>query len=279
MNHIRKFISSDQRVQLITTDLSHLIHDSMKRIDAWPPAMIHLGQGFLGLTLLRSLLDKEDQEKLSLHWKCDGPFGQLYVESSDLHKIRGTVLKPQAKVDNLQTPLGNGILQVRRIGKRTNTGIVDASGSVVDDLLAYLSQSEQRQCALNLYVDLTVDDSHPDIPFKVKKAIGYLLEVLPASSQREFDLITEAWSHRLEDFGPLSKWSFNNDEPYSYQIADTVLPSNYKELVYRKIDFFCTCSQEKALMALKIADQQEPQTTSEPPDVRCEFCGKSYSLG
>ena len=61
---LRKAISKKQDASLLVIDGTNLVQESMERLQAWPPAMIHLGQAMLGAHLLLAINQKQDSTKL-----------------------------------------------------------------------------------------------------------------------------------------------------------------------------------------------------------------------
>lgn len=278
MDCLRKSLSADKEVEFLAIDATELVREAVQRTQAWPPAAIHLGQALMGSILLMSITTKESSSKLSLNWKVDGPFGDLYVECDELGNTRGTVSTPRADIQDLHTKLGEGLLQVRRTIKNTATGIVYAKGDVCQDLLAYLQQSEQRNCALNLWVNLQWSDYDKENPIHVQSAYGYLLDLLPSSSPERQQAKAFFWETRLQELGGLSKWKFEGDPTLS--ILKTISDeSNPNEIYYQAISFHCNCSEERAKRALSLVNKHDGiQESVVQEEVRCEFCGKVYRV-
>lgn len=278
-SQIQKLITADGGTQILLIEAKDLVQDSLSRLKAWPPSMIHLGQALMGTNLLQALLSKESSSKLSLHWSVRGPFGDLFVEANALGQSRGTITHPQAPVSNMHARLGNGLLQVRRTEKDATTGVVEAQGDVCMDILNYLKQSEQRPCAMNLWVDLNWDDSRPDHPVYVRHAVGYLLEVLPGDNGKIRPDVLVQWENFLLSLGKLSQWSLDENDLLG-SIGRFLNPGTApKPLLYQNIKFNCSCSEERAQRALTLAlnqDDSNPRKNSEV--LRCEFCGKTYEL-
>jgi redox-regulated HSP33 family molecular chaperone len=278
-SQLQKAIGPDGLTQILMIDAKDVVQESLTRLKAWPPAMIHLGQGLMGAALLHALLSKEENSRLSLQWSVRGPFGDLYVESNALGKLRGTIMEPQAPVHNMHARLGSGVLQVRRTEKETMTGVVSAGGDICMDLLTYLKQSEQRPCAMNLWVDLNWDASRKDHPVYVRHALGYLIEVLPDEHGIISDARIMEWENFLASLGKLSHWQLDEAHPLPSMLRFLFPGRPAKTLMYQALEFKCTCTEERAESALALALNQEsssPRKSSE--QLTCEFCGKVYDL-
>lgn len=278
-SQLQKTLSSDGLSQILLIDAKDVLQESLERLQAWPPSMIHLGQALMGAALFKALLSKEEESKVALQWSVKGPFGELYAEAKPMGELRGTILKPQAPVNNMYARLGKGLLQVRRTEKDTSTGLVEAEGDVCLDLLTYLQQSEQRRCAMNLWVDLAWDESRNGHPVYVRKALGYLVELLPNFKGQIETSRIEEWERYLKSLGKLSRWEINPQTPLDSILHFLHPGDEAKTLLYQSLKFSCSCSEERAQRALTLAlnqDGSHPRQNSEV--LRCEFCGKVYDL-
>ena len=176
---------------------------------------------------------------------------------------------PRADVPNLTTPLGEGLLQVRRTRGVVTTGIVPAKGNVTLDILEYLEKSEQKNCAMNLWVDIQSRETS-ESPFYVRRALGYAVHVVPLRTLEEQNRSLYLWDKHIDSLGPLHKWVLG-DDPTKDMLSFVTAEFNPRIIFDQSVTFFCTCSEERAERALAIADE----TSGE---VRCEFCGKVYLL-
>lgn len=278
MDILRKVLIDDNRVQLVAIDATQLVNQTMIQAEAWPPATIHMGQGLLAALSLLSILTKDTDGKLSLQWSSNGPFGDLYVEANPSGNVRGTILKPKAAVQNLYASMGPGHLMVRKTFTNSSSGVVSSEGDVCKDVLNYLAQSEQRQCAMNLWVDLSWKDETPDNPVSVNSAYGYLLECLPDPDPRRRTLMTQVWEDRLKEMGTLSKWKIDPSRPTDSIIANISDGGAFKEIMTQNIRFHCNCSEERAERALALAVRESGEPQVEAEIIRCEFCGKNYRI-
>lgn len=278
MDILKKVLIDDGNVQVVALDATQLVQQSMVQAEAWPPATIHMGQGLLAALALLSIFTKDTDGKLSLQWSSNGPFGDLYVEANPSGNVRGTILKPQAAVQNLYSSMGPGNLMVRKTFHNSSNGVVSSKGDVCLDVLNYLSQSEQRQCAMNLWVDLSWNDKNPDVPVSVEAAYGYLLECLPDPDPRRKTLKTQIWEDRLTEMGTLSKWKIDRSKPVDSIIEHISDGSGSRELMTQNIRFHCNCTEERAERALALAVRESGEPQVEAEIIRCEFCGKKYEI-
>jgi molecular chaperone Hsp33 len=174
--------------------------------------------------------------------------------------------------------MGPGKLMVRKNFEMSSTGVVASTGDVCTDTLGYLDQSEQRRCAMNLWVDLSWDEKNPESPVVVRSAYGYLLECLPDTDLRRQTLKTQIWEDRLKDLGTLSKWNIDKANPVESMIHILADGSSKKEVMTQNIRFHCNCSEERAERALALAVKETGEPQVEAEIIRCEFCGKTYEI-
>lgn len=284
MGTLKKYISKESDVVISVIDATSVVQESMSRVQSYPPATVHLGQAMMGAALIQSLsLEKGNVEKVGLQWKVDGPFGNIYAEARKNGHIRGTILNPQTPVDNYETSLGQGHLQVHKHLQNTSPaiGIIEAQGRVSQDLSEYLIQSEQRYATLSMSVkvDWNKEDNSGDSPFSVSYALGYLIDILPHESQEKTDQKLRQWDAYLSDLGPISNWELSSQDRLKEMINLLHPGGGAKELIYQRADFHCNCSQERADRAAQLSERlqsEDSSTSKEPLEVQCEYCGKVY---
>jgi len=288
---IAKCLTSDGQAIISAVSAGAVIQESMKRIRAFPPAMYHLGSAMMSALLCQSLPDRQENEKLDFQWKCDeGPFSSLYVECRNRSQIRGTILNPQTVSEDLKVSMGPGLLQARRLlplmATPLSTGIISAKGDVVLDVLNYLEMSEQKICALSVWIDIVWDDNSEDekVPFQVRQAYGFLVHVLPQESLEKTHEILFQWDQHIQRLGPISQWELGKQplETILRFLSGEKSPNMTWE---KKIESFCSCDEDRAARALAFVDRQDVlekvnniPTAGTSHEVRCEFCGKTYVL-
>ena len=279
MGTLKKAMTSDGNAVIAVLDATDAVEESLQRLDAFPPSMAHLGQAMMGASLTHSLWnDKGQVKRVSLQWKVDGPFGHLFAESNEDGSVRGTILNAQAPVDNYETSLGQGHLQVRKDVGNDVTGIIEAKGSISDDLLEYLAQSEQRSCTISLSVKIAWRDEKKE-KIKIDYALGYLIDVLPQRDVVESQNELKRWDDYLASLGPISEWQLPVDNRLDFMFQLLHPNSPVKPLMFQRVAFACNCSEERASRAAKLSEKMAPESArSGPLSVQCEFCGKLYRL-
>ena len=219
-------------------------------------------------------------EKNSISLKIDGggPSGAITVSADSVGNVRGYAvdpvveipLKPSGKLDVSGAVGGNGNLFVTKdLGlKEPYNGFVPiVSGEIAEDITSYYATSEQipTVCALGVLVntDLTV-----------KKAGGYILELLPFTE----DAIIDKLEENLKTVRPVTEllesgWDIED-------IVRDVLKGFEVEVIYEEHpEYKCKCSREKIkgiLMGLSSDDLTEMAEEKNGTEVKCHFCGSNY---
>lgn len=288
MGLLKKCINSDRDIVLSVIDATDIVSDSMKRLNAFPPSMVHLGQAMMAAPLLHSLWNEKGLvEKVALQWKVDGPFGHVFSESHQDGSVRGTILNPRSEIDNYDTSLGSGHLQVQKYMSRppASTGIIEATGQVANDVSEYLRQSEQRTATLSLSVKLSWEKDEKkaqDFPIQVDFALGFLLDILPQETLEKTYSKLHQWEAYLQNLGPISEWSLPKSQPLDAMTHLIFPQQETKELLFQKVNFNCNCSEQRASRAASLSGDKKDLPSNgkekETLEVQCEFCGKVYLI-
>jgi molecular chaperone Hsp33 len=281
-NALVKTLSENHEAVVYALDATALVQESMERLDAWPPATKHLGQAMMASLLLHALSDAEDKDGISLQWMCNGPFGHCYVESRNYGECRGTIQNPRPPVQDYDTNLGPGLLQVRRtIRGNSTTSIVNSTGDVSNDIVEYLEKSEQKNCGINLSVVIDWDESDPR-KFKVRSALAYLIHILPQPTEQKLNDALVRWNRQMSTLGPISKWSLRPEQNTLDMLRLITGEEEPKVVMNQRVLFSCNCSEERALRALTLLETQEKKEgsfhTQAETEIRCEYCGRTYTV-
>jgi len=235
-----------------------------------------LGRALSAASLMGTLL-KDKDNSLTLQFRGDGPAGVVVCVSDYMGNVRGYAENPDAELP----PNAQGKLDVSgAIGRGTMYVIKDmgmqepyvgvcplVSGEIAEDVTQYFAASEQTPsvCALGV----RVDTNHMCFA-----AGGFLLQLMPGADEKVIG--------RLET-------NINMMGSVSKRIADgatgeEIIAAVFDGIDYTMFDEFdaeykCTCSREKykvALVGLNNADMAELDSTNEPIETNCRFCGAKY---
>jgi molecular chaperone Hsp33 len=246
----------------------------------------------------------KDLEKITVHFACDGPIGNIIAQSDAHANVRGYVSNPVAdaaagndrgKLD-VRAVVGTGTLYITRdagfeIGlmKEPYRGTVPiVSGEIGEDFAYYLAKSEQVNSAVSLGVLMTVDpdgntsadDSlSPEFELerlRVAAAGGFMVQVMPSAD--------DALIAYLEQALPRA--------PHSTEMIRSGMgPTDMLHRVLGELDlhvleekpprFHCQCSRERALLIVSALGREEVEdmlAKDDGAELICHFCNEAYRL-
>jgi len=238
-----------------------------------------LGRLLTGALLMAATL-KSEEDSLTLRLKGDGPAGLLLAVADGRGNAKGYVEQPcvelpvraDGKLDVGGAVGHTGILSVvKDIGlKEPYIGQVPlVSGEIAEDLTSYYATSEQipTVCALGVLVerDLTI-----------KRAGGYLLQLLPGASEEEISLI-ETNVGRMQSMTELLEQGHT-----VYEIIDMLLSGfNPNVLDETAVQYHCDCSRKRVEQIYRSLGQKELRqiaSEQETVELKCQFCNKAYTF-
>ena len=221
---------------------------------------------------------KEDGASLTLQIKGGGPLGTVLAVSDNQGNVRGYVQNPHVELMEIEPgklDVGRAVgtagtlTVIKDIGlKEPYVGQVPlVSGEIAEDLTSYYATSEQipTVCALGVLVerDLTI-----------KKAGGYLLQLLPGATEQEISMLEQNVS-RMKSMTELLC-----DGKTPYEIADAVLEGfSPNVLDESEVQYHCDCSRdrvERAYMSLGQEELRKIAAEQETVELKCQFCNKAY---
>ncbi len=282
--------SGSYRVYItITTDL---VQQAADIHDTTPLAAAGLGRVLTAAGLMGIML-KNDDEKLTVNFKGDGPARQILATAYGDGRVKGYIanpyvdlpLKPNGKLD-VGGSLGVGELTViKDLGlKDPYIGTIAlVSGEIADDLTAYFYISEQQNSSVALGVKVERDLS-------IGAAGGMVIQMLPDAEEGSVDALEEMIG-RLEPLTTIiSRVSENSAGMTESGMVQKLLeeifsgmPDEYMPQVLeeRDIRWDCDCSRErmaKALATIGRSDMQEIIEEDGHAELQCHFCLKKYDF-
>src|SRR3977135_2170541 len=163
--------AADNQIRCMAAVTTNLVGEACRRHRTFPTASAALGRTLTGGLLLGSGV--KDLEKLTVHFDCDGPIGDIIAQADPSGNVRGYVSNPEADATEMndrgkfdvRAVVGGGKLYVTRdagfdIGlmKEPYRGMVPiVSGEIGGGIAYYLAKSEQVNSAVSLGVLMTVD--------------------------------------------------------------------------------------------------------------------------
>jgi molecular chaperone Hsp33 len=177
--------------------------------------------------------------------------------------------KPSPNLD-----LGKGaLLQVMRTlpSGSLHQGVVEVpeGGGVSAALMVYMAESEQ--VASTIAVSAVFDGD------TVAAAGGYLVQLLPEVERGPLMVMTE----RLTEFPELGGLLRTSGGAPDALLSELLYAMPYALLSESPLSFACHCSQVRvvaSLATLPRADLEDLIRGGEALDIRCDYCGKEYSV-
>ena len=273
--------AADGGIRIVGTITTELVQEARKRHNLTYVGTAALGRAMAaGLLLVSSM--KREESRINLRIKGDGPMGGVMVDAGLGGAVRGYVDDPTVELPptedgklNVGGAIGrNGYLYVVRdvgYGQPYSSTVELISGEVGEDLTYYLATSEQTPSALALGVH--VDQNG------VEAAGGLLLQVMPKAARDESLIsLLESRVGTLADFTPKLLDNQTLPEIFDSLVGDLgleILPDQDTQ----NIRFYCPCTYDRMLGALKMLGTDELQDMIEKDDgaeATCHFCGEVY---
>ena len=278
--------SKSFRVYLtISTDL---VQEAADIHDTTPLAAAGLGRVLTAAGLMGIML-KDADNKLTLHFKGDGPAKQILATAYSDGRVKGYISNPyvdlplndKGKLD-VGGSLGVGELTViKDLGMREPyTGTIAlVDGEIADDLTAYVYISEQQNSSVALGVKVERDLS-------IGAAGGMIIQMLPDAEEGAVDAL-EKMIGEMPPLTTLISQLAEDDQDAGKRVAALLqkifkdVPEEYQPeiLEEREIRWECDCSRERienALLTIGRKDLTEIIEEDGQAELQCQFCCKKY---
>lgn len=262
----------------ITTEMAE---EAARIHQTTPVATAALGRLLTGAGLMGVML-KNDEDKLTIQIKGNGPAQELLATAKGDGTVKGYIANPYIDIPSREDgkldvgkAVGMGTLTViKDMGlKEPYMGRIDlVSGEIADDLTAYFFISEQQSTSVALGVKVAVDGS-------VAVSAGMIIQMLPDSDPASVD----ALETMLDSMQPLTTLAEESHGDLNC-LLDKIfcnLPADYKPeiLAYRDIRWNCDCSVdrlEEVLLSLGHEELTEIIEEDGQAEMICHFCTKAY---
>lgn len=256
---------------------TNTIEEMRKRQDTWPTASAALGRAITITTLMGAMLKGDDS--LTTTISGNGPLGKVVADANAKGDVRGYVAHPhvdlplneQGKLD-VSSAVGEGVLSVVKDQglKDYFTGQVPiVSGEISEDFTYYFANSEQIPSAVGAGV-LVAPESN------ILAAGGFILQIMPGADEFVIDELEK----NIAALPQLSHFIEEGNNPEA--IAKQLLPeSSLHILETMPVQFTCTCSKERMLLAIKGLGEAEIQSMIKEDngaEVTCHFCNEVYDV-
>ena len=277
MSKLVRCITTDGLVMAAAIDSTDIVRRAQELHRTTPVITSALGRLLTGASIIGNKL-KEENASLTLRINGGGPAGSIIAVSDSRGNVRGYA----QEAGLLRMPNAKGQLDVAgAIGKEgtvtvikdygygqpycTQTPIV--TGEVAEDLTAYYAISEQVPTIFCIGV-------HFDERWKLDKAGGLLIQLMPAADNREIERLEEM----LKTMPPVTRMLL--DGCSSEQILEKTLPGFELEIFdSQEVAYRCDCSMERVENAFLTMQPDEIRGLADESgraEVLCHFCNKKY---
>lgn len=271
-------ISEDGSVKITACTARNLVNDLMIM-----HTMTAVSADAIGRTAVCALMmsnGMQEEQTCQITFNADGPLRGVVAISDGLGNVRGYVGSPMLGDIELPEAVGQGMVQVVKNHpdwSNPYNGITSIRHGDIDrDIGAYLAESEQRSCALAAATAVN--------GILCTAAGGYLIEQLPNATPETLSQVEKNLAKLVEkDGGDKIPTNLLLQGVTPLEIAETILDGlGMVPLQQISPKFQCKCSSERLVRALRLIPRSEVDDilkSEEKIEARCEFCGKTYSLG
>jgi molecular chaperone Hsp33 len=300
--------AADNQIRCMAAVTTNLVGEACRRHGTFPTASAALGRVLTGGLLLGSGV--KGLEKLTVHFDCEGPIGDIIAQADPYGNVRGYVSNPEADAIEIsergkfdvRAVVGGGKLYVTRdagfeIGlmKEPYRGMVPiVSGEIGEDIAYYLAKSEQINSAVSLGVLMTIAAVEAIPPgngrgspesstaefsldsLRVSAAGGYIVQMMPSAD--------DGLAAHLER--NISRAQYATD-----MVREGLSPIEMLKAVLGDLDllvleekeprFHCQCSRERALLIISALGREEVEdmiAKDNGAELICHFCNEAYQL-
>jgi molecular chaperone Hsp33 len=290
-------IAADNQLRCMAAVTTNLVGEACRRHQTFPTASVALGRTLTGGLLLGAGV--KDLEKITVHFHCDGPIGNIIAQADPFGRVRGYVTTPEADTTvanamgkfDVRAIVGGGTLLVTRdagfeIGlyKDAYRGSVPImSGEIGEDIAYYLAKSEQIPSAVSLGVLMVVDPSHDDKApeftldrLRVAAAGGYIIQLLPSADEHLIQQVEQTIA-QAPTSTEMVKMGYSPEEILRAALGDLDLTV----LEEREPGFYCQCSRERVLQIISSLGREEVEdmlAKDKGAELICHFCNEAYQI-
>lgn len=243
-----------------------------------PVATAALGR-LLSAGLLMGSELKEENARLTIQMKGDGPLKNVLVAANSKGEVKGYAENPIVDI-----PLkANGKLDVGgAIGKGTLCIIKDLcmkepyigqvaiqTGEIGDDLAYYFMQSEQVPSVVALGVLVDRD-------YSVKCSGGFIIQVMPECDDKSLTMLENSISGLMSVTDMLVQ-GMNGEDIIKY----AMLGFDVDILENREVGYVCDCSRdrmERAIISLGKQEIDDIIREQGEAEIVCSFCNTAYKF-
>ena len=297
--------AADNQLRCMAARTTVLVGEACRRHQTFPTASVALGRTLTGGLLLGSGL--KDLEKITVHFHCQGPIGNIIAQADPHGKVRGYVSNPGADATvanalgkfDVRAVVGGGTLYVTRdagfdigLHKEAYRGSVPiVSGEIGEDIAYYLSKSEQIPSAVSLGVLMMVDAEADDASGSLHSAIepefsldrlrvsaagGFIIQMMPSANDNIIQHL-EKTIPKAPHSTEMIRAGLSPVEMLKTALGDLDL----LVLDEKEPGFYCQCSRERALQIISALGREEVTdmlARDNGAQLTCHFCNETYDI-
>ncbi len=276
---ILKAISADGRVRAVIATTTQAVEVARQKHGLSYTATAALGRAMTAGLLLARIVLRDGQ--VTLKFNGNGPLGRVFVDASPRGTVRGYVDNPQVELPlnslgnfDVGTAIGKtGYLHVtvdHGFGRPYSSTVELASGEVGEDVNRYLVNSDQAGSIVVVGAHLAKSG--------VEAAGGLIVQLLPDHTEETICQI----ENNITTFG---SFTFLMRRGMSLENILKRILSGFEIRTLtdeEPISFYCKCSSERFVEALKILSKSDLISMAEEDgqaEGRCHFCNEYYYVG
>lgn len=273
----------------ITTDM---VQKAAQIHQTTPVASAGLGRVLTAAGLMGIML-KNDEDKLTVNFRGDGPAKQILATAYGDGSVKGYIANPYVELplkENGKLDVGGAmgigdLTVIKDLGlKEPYIGTIAlVSGEIADDLTAYFFISEQQNSSVALGVKVERDLS-------IGAAGGMIIQMLPQAEEGAVDALEKM----IADMEPLTTLidrvtgssAGMTESGIVKKLLEEIfkgMPDEYmpEALEEREIAWNCDCSHERMARALSTIGKKDMKEIIEEDgkaELQCHFCLKKYDF-
>lgn len=273
-----KFLSQDGFVRATAVLCTSVLNELRVLQETSPSSTLALGRSLLGATLLAARL--KDEQAVAVQIKCDGPMKMAFAQASYEGGVRAFVAEPQLpmSVDRgnlfLAPHVGAGTLSVSTYIKGNSqpqvSQVLLQTGEITEDIAHYIRTSLQIPCLLTSAVNLGAGGV-------VTSAGGLMVEMMPGHSEEHIALVERC-------FGAMGSLSEMLGPDVSGEDVLKLFFVGVPGKIWQHpglVQVVCSCSRNKVASSIQLLGAEEVKemiVAADPVDVKCEMCGRNYTM-
>lgn len=277
-DYLVRAYTANGEVRAFATTTKVLVEEARKMHNTSPIATAALGRAMSAALMLAETL--KGDETLTLHFKGDGPLGEIIAISDSSCHVKGyakgkdVILMPNKEGHlNVGGALGKGMVTVIRdmhLKEPYISTVPLYNGEIADDLTHYFYESEQTATAIGLGVLMNRNNT-------VREAGGFIVQLMPSAKEETISIL----ENNLKGIHAVTDFLKEGKKPEDIldillKGLEPILITETKEVSYR-----CNCSKERFERVLITLGRKELYSLikeGKPIETTCEFCNKTYSF-